>query len=85
MCTLVSITRLGFSDRSDLIGFVHEGLAVPVARVADAPQMCVTTPPRTLDRRRVFATGWSPLRKLLQSADSHLSSGACLCCLHKQL
>ena len=41
VCVLVSITRLGFSDHSDRSGFVHEGSAVPVAHVADAPQMRV--------------------------------------------
>ena len=40
-CALVSITRLGFSDRIDRSDSVHDGFAVPVARVSNAPQMHV--------------------------------------------
>ena len=41
MCALVSITRLGFSDRIDRSDSVQEGFAVPDARVSDAPQIRV--------------------------------------------
>ena len=42
VCVLVSITSLGFSDRIDRGDSEHEGFEVPVARMADAPQMRVT-------------------------------------------
>ena len=62
MCVLVSISSLGFSDHIDRGDSEHEGFEVPVARVADAPQMrviCVDT------RFEGSAPAHSPMHSLM--------------------